>query len=108
MWTILNRVDSELAYFPDTVYEVCTQKMGGTYMFAYRENAPVDEDLYKLACDVLERWEREKRGETDIGRTLPREYVYFWGNGKHNYFRIEYQGKQYWDWSLPDPYRSEP
>lgn len=104
VWVILNRVDSELAYFPDTVHEVCTQKIGTMPMFAYREDAPVEEALYLLAVDVLTRWQREKAGETDVGRTLPQEYVYFWGDGRHNYFRQEYQGKQYWDWSLPNPY----
>ena len=107
VWTILNRVDSELAYFPDTIYEVCTQKIGKFYMFAYRDNAPIEEELYNLAYDVLVRWYREKRGETDVGRTLPAEYIYFWGDGEHNYFRVEYQGKVYWDWSLPNPYEEE-
>ena len=104
VWVILNRVDSPLSYFPDTVYEVCTQRMGGTYMFAYRADAPVQEDLYILAMDVLQRWCDEKNGHGNVGRTLPPEYVYFWGNGKRNFFRIEYQGNEYWDWSLPDPY----
>ena len=111
IWVILNRVDSELSYFPDSVYEVCTQviKSNGkeTYMFAYRADAPIEEDLYLLAIDVLTRWAREKRGETDVGRTLPKEYCYFWGDGRHNFFRIEYQGKNYWDWSLPNPYEQE-
>ena len=108
VWTILNRVDSAFSYFPDTVAEVCTQtiKSGNkeTPMFAYDPKAPIEEDLYELAKDVMIRWYREKAGETDVGRTLPVEYVYFWGNGRRNFFRIEYQGKQYWDWTLPDPY----
>lgn len=108
VWVILNRVDSELAYFPDTVHEVCTQKIGTMPMFAYREDAPVEEDLYLLAVDVLARWQREKQGETDVGRTLPADYLYFWGDGRHNYFRQEYQGKVYWDWSLPNPYEETP
>lgn len=104
VWTILNRVDSEIAYFPDSVYDVCTQKIGSMPMFAYRSDAPIEEDLYLLAVDVLERWYREKRGEADVGRTLPADYLYFFGDGRHNYFRKEYQGKVYWDWSLPNPY----
>lgn len=104
VWVILNRVDSELSYFPDTVHDVCTQRIGKMPMFAYREDAPVEEDLYLLAVDVLSRWQREKAGETDVGRTLPADYLYFWGDGRHNYFRQEYQGKQYWEWSLPNPY----
>lgn len=105
VWTILNRVDSAERYFPDTIEDVCKQKIGKYYMFAYRPDAPIEEDLYLLAVDVLVRWEREKRGETDAGRTLPADYLYFWGDGKHNHFRKEYQGKVYWDWSLPDPYK---
>lgn len=104
VWVILNRVDSELAYFPDTVHDVCTQKIGSMPMFAYREDAPVEEDLYLLAVDVLSRWQREKAGEADVGRTLPSDYLYFWGDGRHNYFRKEYQGKVYWDWSWANPY----
>lgn len=104
VWCILNRVDSALPYFPDSIEEVCKQKIGKTYMFAYRDDAPVEKELYELAVDVLTRWEREKSGEADVGRTLPKEYLYFWGDGRHNHFRVEYQGKQYWDWSLPDPY----
>lgn len=104
VWVILNRVDSELAYFPDTIEEVCKQKIGKTPMFAYDPEAPVRDDLYDMAMDVMTRWYREKRGEENVGRTLPVEYVYFWGNGKTNFFRIEYQGKDYWDWSLPNPY----
>lgn len=107
-WVILNRVDSEYAYFPDTVEAVCKQSIKSNgkevFMFAYRSDAPVREDLYEMAVDVLTRWYREKRGETNVGRTLPAEYVYFWGNGRENFFRIEYQGNNYWDWSLPNPY----
>ena len=104
VWCILNRLDSELAYFPDSIEEVCKQKIGNTYMFAYRDDAPVEKELYELAADVLARWQREKSGEANVGRTLPKEYLYFWGDGRHNHFRIEYQGREYWDWSLPDPY----
>lgn len=108
VWTILNRVDSDIPYFPDTIEEVCTQKIKDTYMFAYDPEAPVREDLYDMAVDVMVRWYREKAGERDVGRTLPIEYVYFWGDGKHNHFRVEYQGKNYWDWSLASPYEEEP
>lgn len=108
VWVILNRVDSTAAYFPDTVAEVCTQKIGSMYMFAYSPDAPVEEALYLLAMDVLQRWCDEKNGHAEVGRTLPKEYLYFWGDGKHNYFRKEYQGKKYWDWTLPNPYEAEP
>lgn len=101
-WCILNRVDSGERYFPDTVIEVVTQKN----QFAYYEDTPVWSNLYFLAEDVLTRWHNEKRGDKDVGRTLPKEYLYFTGDGKHNNFTVEWLGKEYWDWSLPDPYES--
>lgn len=103
VWVILNRVDSEESYYPGTVEGVVTQKN----QFAYDPDAPVTEELYALALDVMIRWGREHLGETDVGRTLPKEYVSFWGDGKHNYFRTHYKSHDYWDWSLPNPYEGE-
>ena len=99
-WCILNRVDSGERYFPDTVIEVVTQKN----QFAYYEDTPVWSNLYFLAEDVLTRWHNEKCGDKDVGRTLPKEYLYFTGDGKHNNFTVEWLGKDYWDWSLDSPY----
>ena len=39
-----------------------------------------------------------------LGRVLPREYLFFTGDGKHNHFRTEWDGGQVWDWSLQSPY----
>ena len=36
--------------------------------------------------------------------SLPKEYLYFTGDGAHNYFTTEWQGGQTWDWSLESPY----
>ena len=103
VWVILNRVDSEERYFPDTIQEVVTQPN----QFIYSVGTPVKEELYELAIDVLGRWEREKSGETDVGRTLPSDYCYFWGDGRKNYFTKSYRAQEYWNWSLPDPYNGE-
>lgn len=101
-WVALNRVDA--GGFGEDLYEVLTRPN----QFAYDPDAPVTDELYKLAWDVLHRWWAEKEGETDVGRTIPPEYLYFDGDGKENYFRIEYQGTgDVWDWSLPDPYKEE-
>ena len=53
---------------------------------------------------MIERWLNEKDGETEVGRVLPREYLFFTGDGKHNHFRTEWDGGQVWDWSLQSPY----
>lgn len=98
IWCILNRVDSR--YFPDTVLGVITQP----HQFAYSDDTPVWPSLTALAEDVLTRWHDEKEGAEDVGRVLPAGYVYFVGDGKSNHFTIEYRGRDFWDWSLPNPY----
>ena len=98
-WTILNRVDA----FEDTVYEV----VSAPYQFAYKENTPVWDELLEIANDVLERWNLEKNGVKDVGRVLPKEYLYFLGDGKHNHFRNAYKEPyEIWDYSLESPYES--
>lgn len=102
MWCILNRVDSEIAYFPDDIVGVVTQYQ---QFHGYSPKHPVEADLFELALDVIDRWEREKDGEENVGRVLPSEWLYFHGDlVKHNYFHKEYLGKEVWDWGLPSPY----
>jgi len=86
IWCILNRVDSELPYFPDDIIGVITQP---NQFHGYSPDYPVTSEHYELALDVLKRWNAEKRGE-ESNRNLPPEYVYFHGDGKHNYFRVEF------------------
>ena len=52
----------------------------------------VPEEWYDLARETLVRWELEKMGYIDVGRTLPSEYLYFSGNGVVNVYRTEYIG----------------
>lgn len=101
VWCVLNRVDDGSGLWPDDIIGVVTQE----YQFAgYSPEHPVLPELYDLALDVLERWQREKAGEDDVGRVLPADYCYFHGDGKHNYFRQEYEGGPAWDWGLETPY----
>ena len=100
-WCILNRVDSDLPYIPNSIREVVTQK--GQF-HGYSKDFPVDDDIYNLAVDVIERWQREKLGEENVGRVLPKEYLYFYGDGERNHFTIEWKDKATWDWSLENPY----
>lgn len=98
-WTIMNRVDT----YGSTVYSVVRQPN----QFAFRSSSPVRDDLYALAKDVLDRWNAEKNGEANSGRVLPHEYMWFYGDGRHNYFRNAYSGNyKIWDYSLPSPYNS--
>ncbi len=97
-WCILNRVDTK--GFPDTITEVIQQP----YQFAWSAKTPIKDEFRELAADVYDRWMLEKSGEDDIGRVLPGTYLFFHGDGKHNYFRETYRGKVYWDWTLESPY----
>lgn len=98
VWTILNRFD---AGYEDTIAGVA---MAPKQFHGYKESFPVDEDILAVVYDVLDRWNAEKLGEEDVGRVLPAGYLWFGGDGKHNYFRDEYRGGHRWDWSLGDPY----
>lgn len=84
-WCILNRVDSGL--WGDTVEDVVT---ASGQFHGYRTTNPVDADLYNIAVDVLLRYELEKLGLADVGRVLPKEYIYFGGNGVTNTYRDTY------------------
>jgi hypothetical protein len=90
--------------FPDDIVSVVTQP---DQFAGYKPGNPVREDLLITARDVMCRWYAEKRGVQDVGRILPREYLWFRGDGYHNYFRDTFEilpETHYWDWSIPDPY----
>lgn len=98
-WCVLNRVDHP--DYPNTIREVVTQ----SGQFAWNKNAPVTIELLTLAQDVLLRWELEKLGQGDVGRVLPKEYIYFAGDGEENRFRATFRGSTYyWDWAMESPY----
>lgn len=98
-WCILNRVDAP--GFGDTVEEVVTAP---SQFHGYDPDIEPPESYYELARDILTRHHREQQGETNTGRTLPQDYCYFWGDGSENHFTQEWHGKDYWNWSLPNPY----
>ena len=98
-WCILNRLDN-----PARVEKTIAEVVNAPNQFDYRPNAPVTEEFKELAIDVLKRWECEKSGQVDVGRVLPREYEYFDGDGRRNYFTTEWRSEEHWDWGLPSPY----
>lgn len=101
VWCILNRVDSD--DFPNNITDVITQK---NQFSGYSESNPVHEDYVELAKDVMTRWGFEKEAIGDVGRVLPKEYMWFKGNGVENIFRDSYDGDyNTWDWSLISPYK---
>lgn len=101
IWCILNRVDDDSGYWPDDIIGVATQD---SQFHGWDETHPVLPKLYELALDVIDRWQREKEGERNVGRVLPSDYFYFHGDGLHNHFRQDWKSGAAWNWSLPSPY----
>lgn len=105
VWCVLNRVDDTSGLWPDTIIGVLAQP---NQFSGYSPRNPVTTELYELARDVLIRWYRERSGEVEVGRVLPSEYVYFFGDGERNYFYTTWPvgSSAAWAWALPDPYES--
>ncbi len=61
----------------------------------------------ELVRDVALRYALEQLGYEDVGRTLPKDYLYFAGGNGTNRFRTKDSGGEYWDWSAEDPYDGE-
>lgn len=99
VWCVLNRVDDPA--FPDTVLEVleAPRQFSG-----YSADYPVLPELEALAADVLTRYHAEQDGDTDAGRVLPADYLFFTGDGKHNYFTAEWKSNTTYQWELNNPY----
>lgn len=106
MWCVLNRFDCNDPYYRNCKTIEAIVKQSGAFA-GYSSRNPEDEHLILLARDVLDRWNAEQHGETDVGRVLPADYLFFHGDGKHNHFRKEYKHDgHYWDWSLESPYET--
>lgn len=97
-WVVLNRVDN--GGYGSSISAVVTAPS----QFAYYSGTPVAQTQYNIALDVLTRWNLEKNGQSDVGRVLPSNYLYFHGDGRHNYFKTSVNSGSYWDYSLPNPY----
>lgn len=104
VWCVLNRCE-EFDMIPSEVVTEPNQ-------FHYDADFPtVDDfgrDLTELVEDVFTRWYAEHHGETDVGRVLPTDYLWFGGDGERNWFRNTYElTGENWDWSMPNPYETE-
>lgn len=97
-WCILNRVDHP--DHPNTISEVITE----SEQFAWIEDTPIESWLLRIAEDVVYKWQLEKYSNVEVGRTLPKDYCFFVGDGTINYFRKDFTSKEVWDWSLPKQY----
>lgn len=103
-WCILNRVDAGMGKNIQSVALAANQ-------FYYKAGAPKVSDhgydMVALATDVLDRWSREKAGQTNVGRVLPKQYKWYAGDGSHNWFYPSWPCKRAQRWnfkSVSSPY----
>lgn len=103
MWCCLNRVDQ---LYGDLEYVITSGQFDG-----YQLDNPILDDYTALARDVLSRWMIEKEYGVSSGRVLPAEFIFFCGDGVHNYFTIgypegsiEYCYNNAYTWWLESPY----
>lgn len=91
-WCVLNRLD---AGYADTVLGV----VSAPGQFAgYDPAHPVTDEFAEMAREILVAHWRESQGERDVGRVLPKEFLYFASRGDgRNYFRTEYRGGVFWE-----------
>lgn len=114
-WIILNQVDSNANGMRNyhCVQDVLAKKTNIQGYWAKINAGIVPEQYISLAYDVLCRYYAEKDGWTNVGRTIPSDYIYFMGDGRNNYFTIDYHNcsmnycyNNAWDWSLASPYEN--
>lgn len=109
VWCVLNRVDDETGRFPDTITEVLLQP--GQF-YSKPLSIQIDTESLELVYDILFRWYMSSvseghldRSEVTLGRTIPYDYLFYYGDGEHNYFRREFLDySDQWDWSYPEVY----
>ena len=100
IWCILNRVDAGQG----TIAQVITAP---NQFHGYDSSFPVTDEIKALVEDVICRWKLEKLGCGEVGRTLPKEYLFFAadGTGKGNAFRAQYsKNSEVWNWDCWNPY----
>lgn len=88
VWCACNRADA----WGETLEQVLVPSQFHGLLIA----GDVPEEHLEVARDVLARWTLEHDGWVDVGRVLPSQYLFFEGDGQHNYFSTEYGGGEYW------------
>lgn len=101
-WCILNRWDA--GKYGNTLNDVIWSRS----QFAHSKKTVSDSgtNLVWIAQDVLQRWYKEKHGYKDVGRTLPQGYCFYYGNGRHNFFRMKNSGAGAYEFGLSNPYEA--
>lgn len=83
VWCICNRADAG----DKRVEEIVT----APYQFhGYHEDNPVDPDIVAVVEEVFEAWAHGEEALVYPPYATTSEYLFFYGDGRHNWFREEY------------------
>lgn len=101
VWCILNRLDNE--HWGSVIKSVVTAP---TQFHGYSKHHPVTDEIRELVEDVLLRWNMEKMGVVNVGRTLPERFMYFNADrkGSGNLFTTSAGRGEVWNWDCWNPY----
>ncbi len=103
IWCVFNRMDAS----KKPISEDITPNIFPGYM----PGNPVQDWAIKIIRDVTIRYVLEQNGFKDVGRVLPKEYLWYEqleGHRDHTFkttLKISDPECKRWDWSLPSPYK---
>lgn len=89
VWCICNRVDSQHSAFKNqnTIEEVVTAR--GQF-HGYSSTNPVDEAIMEVVLDELYKWSAGEEAPIIEPYATTSNYLFFYGDGVHNWFREEW------------------
>jgi spore germination cell wall hydrolase CwlJ-like protein len=101
VWCILNRLGD--GSWGNTIKSVVTYP---SQFHGYSIDYPVTDEIRELVEDVLFRWNMEKAGATNIGRTLPERFLFFHSDrsGFGNIFTTYAGSGERWNFDCWNPY----
>lgn len=103
IWCVYNRMDAG--------HESISSIVNHEIFPGYFPSNPVEQWAIDIVRDVTIRYVLEQNGFTDVGRVLPKEYLWYEqleGYGYHTFkttLSINDPACVRWDWSLPSPYK---
>jgi len=87
VWTVLNRLDN--GRYGSTIRQIVTAR--GQFV-GYRSGHPVTDAIREMVIYVLEAWDRGETAKVYPPFARDSNYLYFHGDGRHNWFRTRYRG----------------
>ena len=87
VWTVLNRLDD--GRYGSSIRQIVTAR--GQFV-GYRSGFPVTDAIREVVIYVLEAWDRGEAAKAYLPFARDPNYLYFRGDGRHNWFRTRYRG----------------